>query len=78
MDFVSELVRKRGKENLQKFIQYVVDILKRYKNLSFLNCLCYPVVILFTVAVMILPLPGMMRPQWNSNLIGRKTEPFWL
>lgn len=30
MDFVSELVRKRGKENLQKFIQFVVEILKRY------------------------------------------------
>ncbi|XP_021733231.1 importin beta-like SAD2 [Chenopodium quinoa] len=32
MDFVSELVRKRGKENLQKFIQYVVEILKRYDD----------------------------------------------
>ncbi|KAE8022774.1 hypothetical protein FH972_008548 [Carpinus fangiana] len=30
MDFVSELVRKRGKENLQKFIQFVVEIFKRY------------------------------------------------
>ncbi|XP_058102570.1 importin beta-like SAD2 isoform X2 [Magnolia sinica] len=30
MDFVSELVRKRGKENLQKFIQFIVDILVRY------------------------------------------------
>ncbi|XP_074271177.1 importin beta-like SAD2 isoform X2 [Silene latifolia] len=30
MDFVSELVRKRGKDNLQKFIQFVVEILKRY------------------------------------------------
>ncbi|KAI7729145.1 hypothetical protein M8C21_020528, partial [Ambrosia artemisiifolia] len=29
MDFVSELVRKRGKENLQKFILYVVEIFKR-------------------------------------------------
>ncbi|GAB4834165.1 secondary alcohol dehydrogenase (SADH2) [Ancistrocladus abbreviatus] len=30
MDFVSELVRKRGKENLPKFIQFIVEILKRY------------------------------------------------
>ncbi|KAJ4723042.1 importin beta-like SAD2 [Melia azedarach] len=30
MDFVSELVRKRGKENLQKFIQFIVGIFKRY------------------------------------------------
>ncbi|GLT74887.1 hypothetical protein SLA2020_466520 [Shorea laevis] len=30
MDFVSELVRKRGKENLQKFIQFIVEIFQRY------------------------------------------------
>ncbi|GAB2295813.1 secondary alcohol dehydrogenase (SADH2) [Dionaea muscipula] len=30
MDFVSELVRKRGKENLQKFINFIVEILRRY------------------------------------------------
>lgn len=30
MDFVSELVRKRGKSNLQKFIQFIVEILSRY------------------------------------------------
>ncbi|KAI9080651.1 hypothetical protein K1719_037408 [Acacia pycnantha] len=30
MDFVSELVRKRGKENLHKFIQFIVEIFKRY------------------------------------------------
>ncbi|KAK3204665.1 hypothetical protein Dsin_018711 [Dipteronia sinensis] len=30
MDFVSELVRKRGKENLQKFIHFIVGIFKRY------------------------------------------------
>lgn len=30
MDFISELVRKRGKENLQKFILFVVEIFKRY------------------------------------------------
>ncbi|XP_078156294.1 importin beta-like SAD2 [Carex rostrata] len=30
MDFVSELVRKRGKENLQKFIQFIVGIFSRY------------------------------------------------
>ncbi|POO04191.1 Coatomer beta subunit [Trema orientale] len=29
MDFVTELVRKRG-ENLQKFIQFIVEIFKRY------------------------------------------------
>jgi len=29
MDFVSELVRKRGKENLQKFIQFIVEIFRR-------------------------------------------------
>nr|KJB71835.1 hypothetical protein B456_011G143900 [Gossypium raimondii] len=32
MDFVSELVRKRGKENLQKFIQFIVEIFKRYDS----------------------------------------------
>ncbi|CAA3022080.1 importin beta-like SAD2 [Olea europaea subsp. europaea] len=30
MDFVSELVRRRGKENLQKFILFIVEIFKRY------------------------------------------------
>ncbi|KAF5182902.1 Importin beta-like sad2 [Thalictrum thalictroides] len=30
MDFVSELVRKRGKENLQKFILFIVGIFKKY------------------------------------------------
>ncbi|XP_028794793.1 importin beta-like SAD2 [Neltuma alba] len=30
MDFVSELVRKRGKENLHKFIHFIVEIFKRY------------------------------------------------
>ncbi|XP_023881797.2 importin beta-like SAD2 isoform X2 [Quercus suber] len=30
MDFVSELVRKRGKENLHKFIQFIVGIFKSY------------------------------------------------
>ncbi|XP_042481836.1 importin beta-like SAD2 [Macadamia integrifolia] len=30
MDFVSEMVRKRGKENLQKFIQFIVEIFRRY------------------------------------------------
>lgn len=33
MDFVSELVRKRGKENLQKFILFVVEIFKRYLSM---------------------------------------------
>ena len=39
MDFVSELVRKRGKENLQKFLQFIVGILKRY---LFGFCFCSP------------------------------------
>ncbi|XP_074569121.1 importin beta-like SAD2 [Curcuma longa] len=30
IDFVSELVRKRGKGNLQKFIHFIVEIFKRY------------------------------------------------
>ncbi|KAJ6329352.1 hypothetical protein OIU77_010936 [Salix suchowensis] len=30
MDFVSELVRKHGKENLHKFILFIVEIFKRY------------------------------------------------
>nr|KYP64849.1 putative importin-7 isogeny [Cajanus cajan] len=34
MDFVSELVRKRGKENLQKFIQFIVEIFRRYDEAS--------------------------------------------
>ncbi|XP_020106837.1 importin beta-like SAD2 isoform X2 [Ananas comosus] len=34
MDFVSELVRKRGKSNLQKFIQFIVEILSRYDEAS--------------------------------------------
>ncbi|GJT09582.1 importin beta-like SAD2 [Tanacetum coccineum] len=32
MDFVSELVSRRGKENLQKFILYIVEIFKRYEE----------------------------------------------
>ncbi|CAM0905036.1 unnamed protein product [Alopecurus aequalis] len=34
MDFVSELVRKRGKGNLQKFIQFIVGIFMRYAEAS--------------------------------------------
>uniref|UniRef100_A0A0D9VFY5 Importin N-terminal domain-containing protein n=1 Tax=Leersia perrieri TaxID=77586 RepID=A0A0D9VFY5_9ORYZ len=34
MDFVSELVRKRGKSNLQKFIHFIVDIFRRYEEAS--------------------------------------------
>ncbi|KAM7463364.1 hypothetical protein LguiA_031485 [Lonicera macranthoides] len=34
MDFVSELVRKRGKDNLQKFILFIVEIFKRYDEVS--------------------------------------------
>ncbi|KAL3621644.1 secondary alcohol dehydrogenase (SADH2) [Castilleja foliolosa] len=32
MDFVSELVRKRGKENLQKFVLFIVEVFKRYNE----------------------------------------------
>lgn len=41
MDFVSELVRKRGKENLQKFIQFIVEIFKRYIFIFTIFCICY-------------------------------------
>ncbi|KAK6914386.1 Importin-beta, N-terminal domain [Dillenia turbinata] len=34
MDFISELVRKRGKENLQNFIQFIVEVFKRYDEAS--------------------------------------------
>ncbi|GJN11879.1 hypothetical protein PR202_ga30114 [Eleusine coracana subsp. coracana] len=34
MDFVNELVRKRGKGNLQKFIQFIVGIFMRYDETS--------------------------------------------
>ncbi|KAG1331571.1 Importin beta-like SAD2 [Cocos nucifera] len=34
MDFVSELVRKRGKGNLHKFIQFIVEIFRRYDEAS--------------------------------------------
>lgn len=34
MDFVSELVRKRGKENLQKFILFIVEIFNRYNEVA--------------------------------------------
>lgn len=34
MDFVSELVRKRGKENLHKFIQFIVEVFRRYDEAS--------------------------------------------
>ncbi|CAM8924430.1 unnamed protein product [Rhodiola kirilowii] len=30
LDFVSELIRKRGKENLHRFIQFIVETFKRY------------------------------------------------
>ncbi|KAK4750955.1 hypothetical protein SAY87_004437 [Trapa incisa] len=30
MDFVTELVRRRGKDNMHKFIQFIVEIFKRY------------------------------------------------
>ncbi|KAL9268847.1 Importin beta-like SAD2-like protein [Drosera capensis] len=32
MDFVNELVRKRRKENLQKFLNFIVEILRRYSE----------------------------------------------
>jgi hypothetical protein len=34
LDFLSELVKKRGKDNLQKFILFVVEIFKRYDEVS--------------------------------------------
>ncbi|KQJ82085.1 importin beta-like SAD2 isoform X2 [Brachypodium distachyon] len=34
MDFVSELVRKRGKGNLQKFVHFIVEIFRRYDEAS--------------------------------------------
>ncbi|KAG9136185.1 hypothetical protein Leryth_003793 [Lithospermum erythrorhizon] len=34
LDFVSELVRKRGKENLHKFILFIVEVFKRYAESS--------------------------------------------
>ncbi|KAL1832759.1 hypothetical protein ACET3Z_002410 [Daucus carota] len=37
MDFVSELVRKRGKENLQKFVLYIVEIFRRYDEAAIEN-----------------------------------------
>lgn len=40
MDFVSELVRKRGKENLQKFIQFIVEIFKRFVFIFTICCIC--------------------------------------
>ncbi|KAG6549125.1 hypothetical protein Mapa_009351 [Marchantia paleacea] len=30
INFISELVRKRGKENLQKFLAFIVEVFKRY------------------------------------------------
>lgn len=30
INFISELVRKRGKENLQKFLAFVVEVFGRY------------------------------------------------
>jgi hypothetical protein len=38
MDFVSELVRKRGKANLQKFIQFIVGIFMRYSSFFCDSC----------------------------------------
>lgn len=45
MDFVSELVRKRAKENLHKFIQFIVEIFKRYilkASINIRNFLVFP------------------------------------
>lgn len=33
MDFISELVRKRGKDNLHKFLEFIVEIFTRYDAL---------------------------------------------
>jgi hypothetical protein len=29
INFISELFRKRGKENLQKFLSFIVDVFRR-------------------------------------------------
>lgn len=34
MDFVTELVRKRGKDNFPKFMQFIVNIFKKYVQTS--------------------------------------------
>ena len=30
INFISELIRKRGKENLQKFLAFIVEVFRRY------------------------------------------------
>jgi hypothetical protein len=42
MDFVNELVRKRGKGNLQKCIQFIVGIFMRYELVltAYTVCIC--------------------------------------
>jgi hypothetical protein len=42
MDFVNELVRKRGKGILQKFIQFIVGIFMRYGLVltAYTVCIC--------------------------------------
>lgn len=36
-DFVTELVRKRGIKNLQKFMLFIVEIFKRYVSIFLVN-----------------------------------------
>lgn len=45
MDFVSELVRKRGKENLEKFILFIVEIFRRYLTISIVYDAAYSMLI---------------------------------
>lgn len=41
INFISELIRKRGKENLQKFLAFIVEVFRRYRRrLCFLSEWC--------------------------------------
>lgn len=37
INFISELVRKRGKENLQKFLGFIVEVFRRYQDLNLMS-----------------------------------------
>lgn len=39
INFISELIRKRGKENLQKFLAFIVEVFRRYCKLALY---CHP------------------------------------
>lgn len=40
INFISELIRKRGKENLQKFLAFIVEVFRRYFQCYFLSKGC--------------------------------------